>query len=171
MQVCPLTTPFATSRRSGFGEHGVHGHAYSLNTPVIGVPLIIFDPRARTRRVIDESVSLRDLPATIMEFARVRDHPFPGLSLAARPAEEGQAFSSVHAEEADWRLRSLISDDYHRLVERDSITALYQPADYPFEQHNLLDTEEGRTIAAKLLPLLRAEASAAREIGSAPTKR
>ena len=54
----------------GLGEHGLFDHGESLYRTEIRVPLLIVPPAApRTRGVVSQTVSLRDLPATIVELA------------------------------------------------------------------------------------------------------
>jgi arylsulfatase A-like enzyme len=67
-----------------FGEHGVYGHASSLYDQEIRVPLLIVAPDGQSAgRIVDRSVSLREIPATIADLAGLgRDSPFPGRSLA-----------------------------------------------------------------------------------------
>ncbi len=70
----------------GMGEHGLFDHGESLYRPEIRVPLLIVLPAARARSpaVVDEFVSLRDLPATVVDLIGVaHGSPFPGKSLAA----------------------------------------------------------------------------------------
>jgi arylsulfatase A-like enzyme len=67
------------------GEHNLYEHGESLYRPEIRVPLLIVLP-ARVERsgVVRETVSLRDLAATIIELAGLpAGAPFPGRSLAA----------------------------------------------------------------------------------------
>ena len=65
-----------------FGEHSFFGHAYNTNLDAIGVPLVIVSPRAPTGRVVYDPVSLRDLPATVVDLLDIADgSPFPGRSL------------------------------------------------------------------------------------------
>ncbi len=68
----------------GFGEHQLFGHGYSLYRPEIRVPLVIRPPSGLTSsRVVGETVSLRDLPATIVDLLGLgAGSPFPGSSLA-----------------------------------------------------------------------------------------
>jgi arylsulfatase A-like enzyme len=73
----------------GFGEHGVFNHGFSLYLHELLVPLVILAPAAPPGRVVAEPVSLRDLPATVVDLLGLAgDSPFPGGSLAAlwRPA-------------------------------------------------------------------------------------
>jgi arylsulfatase A-like enzyme len=72
-----------------FGTHGLFGHGGSLYLDEIGVPLVILSPGAPANRIVPEPVSLRDLPATVVDLLGLSDgSPFPGHSLAAlwRPA-------------------------------------------------------------------------------------
>jgi arylsulfatase A-like enzyme len=66
------------------GEHGLFEHGESLYRPEIHVPLLIILPgRGRSPEVVRETVSLRDLPATIADLVGMADGaPFPGSSLA-----------------------------------------------------------------------------------------
>jgi arylsulfatase A-like enzyme len=67
----------------GFGEHGLFDHGESLYRTEIHVPLVIISPESsRSPGVVDETVSLRDIPATIAEFVSSgTKSPFPGRSL------------------------------------------------------------------------------------------
>ncbi len=82
----------------GLGEHGLFDHGESLYRTEIGVPLVILLPanRGRLSKTVDEIVSLRDLPATVVDLIGVgRGSPFPGRSLArswaAVPADVARA--------------------------------------------------------------------------------
>ena len=68
----------------GLGEHDLFDHGESLYRTEIRVPLIIVPPPGRDRpAVVGETVSLRDLPATIVDLVgQGRGSPFPGESLA-----------------------------------------------------------------------------------------
>ena len=69
----------------GFGEHdGVFGHGTSLYQAQLHVPLVIIPPgRKPLKSVVSETVSLRDLAATIVDVANLKtDAQFPGESLA-----------------------------------------------------------------------------------------
>ncbi len=50
-----------------FGDHGLYLHGTSLYLDEIGVPLVILSPDAPANRVVNEPVSLRDLPATVVD--------------------------------------------------------------------------------------------------------
>jgi arylsulfatase A-like enzyme len=75
----------AADHGESFGEHpGVFRHGTSLYQTEIHVPLVIVPPVAsRSQRVVTETVSLKDLPATIVDVLGLKaDAPFPGESLA-----------------------------------------------------------------------------------------
>jgi arylsulfatase A-like enzyme len=73
---------------SDHGEHiqerGFSGHGLSLYRRELHVPLLIFPPSTvPQRRVVAEPVSLRELPATIVDLIGLAGQsPFPGRSLA-----------------------------------------------------------------------------------------
>ena len=75
----------------GLGEHGLFDHGESLYRTEIGVPLVIVPPSGlQTSAVVDEPVSLRDLPATIVDLVgQGTGSPFPGASLTRFWGESG----------------------------------------------------------------------------------
>lgn len=84
----------------GLGEHGLFDHGESLYRTEVRVPLVVVPPSGLTPPVVvDETVSLRDLPATIVDLAgQGKESPFPGESLARlwhgnrepRPKSQGE---------------------------------------------------------------------------------
>jgi arylsulfatase A-like enzyme len=68
-----------------FGDHGLFDHGKDLYSSVVHVPLVILTREsAPAGRVVSEAVSLRDLPATIVDLVgQSAGSPFPGGSLAA----------------------------------------------------------------------------------------
>lgn len=67
----------------GLGEHDLFDHGESLYRNEIRVPLLIVLPAGRrSAGVVRETVSLRDLPATILDLVGLGPvSPFPGRSL------------------------------------------------------------------------------------------
>jgi arylsulfatase A-like enzyme len=65
------------------GEHGMIVHGASLYRPEVHVPLLVIPPsRSSTARIVNEPVSLREIPATIAEWVDLGSrNPFPGRSL------------------------------------------------------------------------------------------
>jgi arylsulfatase A-like enzyme len=66
-----------------FGEHGAFGHGMSLHEPEVHVPLIVaFPGRVPRGAIVEEAVSLRDVPATVAAMVGGGDpSPFPGTPL------------------------------------------------------------------------------------------
>ena len=67
------------------GEHGLYGHGRSLYREELHVPLLIVKPgRTPAGRVVAQPVSLRDLPATVLDLVGVPNAAnLPGSSLVA----------------------------------------------------------------------------------------
>jgi arylsulfatase A-like enzyme len=67
----------------GLGEHDLFEHGESLYSTEIRVPLLIIPPTGdQPGRVVRNTVSLRDLPATVVDLVRLKTGaPFPGRSL------------------------------------------------------------------------------------------
>jgi arylsulfatase A-like enzyme len=66
-----------------FGEHGLDGHGNSLYLPLLHVPLLVRAPgRAPAGTRVQSIVSLRDLAATLVDFAGASPGSIPGTSLA-----------------------------------------------------------------------------------------
>jgi arylsulfatase A-like enzyme len=90
----------------GLGEHDLYDHGESLYSTEVRVPLVILPPpdRGVWRRVVRETISLRDLPATIVDFVGLETgSPFSGRSLAdlwgeSPPAGESGAGHDVFSE-------------------------------------------------------------------------
>jgi arylsulfatase A-like enzyme len=83
----------------GLGEHELFNHGESLYQAEIHVPLLVIFPASnRLTGVVDESVSLRDIPATIVDFvgSGVKS-PFPGRSLTRFLRDSRPASTSTRA--------------------------------------------------------------------------
>ncbi len=65
------------------GEHGLLGHGASVYRQEVHVPLLVIPPsRSSTPRIVNEPVSLREIPATVAEWVDLGPRsPFPGRSL------------------------------------------------------------------------------------------
>ena len=81
-----------------FGEHGLYGHASSLYDPELHVPLLVLLPKsAHGGRNVSEAVSLRDLPATVVDVLGFSaGSPFPGRSLARFWSSDGNDASAIN---------------------------------------------------------------------------
>ena len=74
----------ASDHGEHLGDHLLFFHGCSLYRQLVGVPLVIVDPKGvPAGQVVVEPVSLRDIPATVVDLLGLaRDAPFPGRSLA-----------------------------------------------------------------------------------------
>ena len=89
----------------GLGEHDLFYHGESLYRTEIHVPLLIVAPGEDRAASVGETVSLRDLPATVVDLTGLADDAhFPGRSLsplwrspgsATPPLEKGSALSEL----------------------------------------------------------------------------
>jgi arylsulfatase A-like enzyme len=156
-----------------FGEHdGVMGHGGSLHLPALRVPLIVlYPPRVPGGRRVQEAVSLRDIPATILDLIGLEGGaPFPGTSLASCWAEdEGGCRSSTallsEVSEAPWQrpawvpaakgpLRSIIVDGMHYIQDADGVESLYDLWADPDETVDVSESDTGATMLPRLRRLL-----------------
>jgi len=83
-----------------FGEHGLSGHGNSLYLDALRVPLLVRYPAAVPPGRVGTLVSLKDVPATILELAGVPGgHEIQGTSLSKTWKQPGQpALGDVVAE-------------------------------------------------------------------------
>ena len=150
-----------------FGEHGGFGHGLSLYEPETHVPLLMAFPGHLPRGlVVREDVSLRDVPATIVDLLGWKgESPFPGESLASAWKETrsgGSIALSTPVSELDPSAAE-VADPHQSDVSHGTITAihaerkvyirhgdggeeLYDLDVDPAESHNLSETEEARPV-------------------------
>jgi arylsulfatase A-like enzyme len=142
-----------------FGDHGHFGHGPGVYLEEVGVPLVILAPGAPAGRVVESPVSLRDLPATVVDLLRLSaGSPFPGRSLAvywhSAPGEVPQEITTPALSEkisatefkpergsvrGQIRFRmSLVTRGHHYLRDGMGIEALYDLRRDPFELDNLV---------------------------------
>jgi arylsulfatase A-like enzyme len=162
-----------------FGDHGRYGHLFSLHLEVTGVPLVILSPGAPAGEVVDSPVSLRDLPATVVELSGITSgSPFPGRSLTGYwPSASGRqpegTTSPAFSEKADATTfqpqpasghgysalqMSLVAAGHHYLRDGAGAEILYDLTRDPFERYDLRGTPHGEqavaTFRRKLLEVL-----------------
>lgn len=154
-----------------FGEHGLFLHGNSLYTQLLHVPLVLRLPtRVPAGTLVDQPVSLRDLPATILDLVHVAGvKPLPGKSLAVfwnftsgPPSNErDEAVSPVvsevtHLEWVDWYpvskgdMTSIRVGDLHYISGGPGMEALFDLTRDPREEVNLMGTEEGIRLSVDL---------------------
>ena len=158
-----------------FGEHGQSGHANTLYFPVLRVPLLIRYPGGVPAGVrLSAPVSLRDIPATILELASGRPEPrIPGVSLASewdstRRAERGRLVYSYliqgtslesRAPNAQTWLESLVDARYHYIHSGLGREELYEWTTDSLELINLSRSSQGREVIRQLRTRLGQEFS------------
>ena len=145
----------------GLGEHGLFDHGGSLYRSEIQVPLLIVLPAGRrSTGIVHETVSLRDLPATILDLVGLeKGSPFPGRSLVhlwrdpsrgAGSADVGGAISELpkpnpydpnhgRSPAEHGPLTSLAEGDFVYIRnDGDGTEELFNERDDPGELHNLV---------------------------------
>jgi arylsulfatase A-like enzyme len=146
-----------------FGEHLFFGHAHNTNLDAIGVPLVILSPRAPSGQVVYSPVSLRDLPATVVDLLGLSDgSPFPGRSLTtyweSRPGQLPKSSSPALTEQAEAAAfqtqpqpsrehpgfqMSLVAAGHHYIRHGMGLEQLYDLRVDPFERVNLMASTAG----------------------------
>jgi arylsulfatase A-like enzyme len=149
-----------------FGDHSMFGHSYTVNLDEIGVPLVILSRRAPAGTHVNSPVSLRDLPATVVDLLGLSaGSPFPGRSLAAYwglPAYErvpAEITTPAFSEQADpsaletdpppdplgrGRFQmSLVAQNHHYIRDGVGAERLFNLNVDPFEMINLVDQSDG----------------------------
>jgi arylsulfatase A-like enzyme len=163
-----------------WGDHGLFSHRNSVYLEEVAVPLVVLAPGAPAGRAVSAPVTLRDLPATVVDLLGLSDRsPFPGRSLAAywspapgsAPPETTPALSEL-AGAAAFRPQherglsrrgfqmSLVAQGRHYLRDGEGVEQLYDLERDPFERTNVIDSPEGQravgSLRQKLLEVLTA---------------
>jgi arylsulfatase A-like enzyme len=147
-----------------FGDHGNVGHGSSLYLDAVGVPLVILSPGAPAGRVVEGPVSLRDLPATVVDQLWLSaGSPFPGRSLAAywrlTPGQAPRGITTpAFSEQADpialepqrqgthgrdGFQMSLVALGHHYIRDGMGAEKLYDLVSDPSELKNLIGSSDG----------------------------
>ncbi len=151
-----------------FGEKDVFSHGSAVYMPGIHVPLLISYPRGMVSgKRISEKISLRDIPATVLELTGLSaDSPFPGSSLTRVLNDEKIAdnnnflLSEVRVFVGPHKgfMKSILFDKFHYIRNGDDFEELYDLAADPNEISNLAELENfqqtlqtGRNILAAAL--------------------
>jgi len=157
-----------------FFEHRLMGHSNSLYRTLLHVPLLIAWPsHVPENQHVKIPISLRDLPATVLDLIGLADkHQFPGTSLSRYwvegdtdiPDDNLLILSEVsqgintpaHFPISRGSLRSLMTPSMHYIINSDGTEQLYEYTKDEWEQHNLMNTEEGAQTAKHLRDSLEA---------------
>jgi arylsulfatase A-like enzyme len=159
------------------GEHRLFGHLNSLYAPLLHVPLLIAGPGVPVGR-LEGTVSLRDLPATILDLVSAPDERrLPGHSLAplwatdSAPLESdppiagltgatppGPILSTLYRGVVlrPWypvlrgdEMHSLWDGDYHYICNGDGFEEVYDTSLDQEEEDNLADGQNGPSLAPR----------------------
>jgi arylsulfatase A-like enzyme len=162
-----------------FGEHaGVYCHGTSLYQTEVHVPLLIIPPAGggSSPHVVSETVSLRDLAATVVDIAGLKSRsPFPGESLsrlwrdssdsrpvAAEQAASGPALAEVVPNDPldpdparllkpRWPLAALTGGDWSYIRREGNVhEQLFHVRDDAQEQNNLAGDPAWRPILEQM---------------------
>jgi len=146
-----------------FGDHSVFRHGSALYIDQIAVPLVILSPAAPAGRTVTTPVSLRDLPATVVDqLGLSAGSPFPGHSLAVlwslgpgqappriTPALTELAHANAFQPQPQTKLSragfqmSLVTSGRHYIRDGTGPEQLYDLTRDPSELVNLADSAKG----------------------------
>jgi arylsulfatase A-like enzyme len=144
-----------------FGEHQLFLHGNSLYQPLLHVPLVVrFPGRVPAGTKVASRVTLRDLAATIVDFAGLGSETgLPGASLArywsGAPVTGETDAAIAEVREAEWakqvapsypvakgNMESISDDRFHYIKNGDGREELYAIADDREERHDLSQRSE-----------------------------
>jgi arylsulfatase A-like enzyme len=173
-----------------FGEHGLFVHGNSLYQPLLHVPLIVrFPPLVPAGRRIVSRVTLRDLPATVMDLVgRADKGSFPGRSLArhwsAAPGSglRGSDVALAEVRDAAWAeqlfpsypaaagdMVSATDDGYHYIRNGDGTEELYEIADAE-EKRDLSGRMDSRHVLERFRAIVRTAPTGGGQVAAGATK-
>jgi arylsulfatase A-like enzyme len=168
-----------------FNEHGQMNHGNTLYFPSLHVPLIMAGPRVAHGARVARPVTLRDIPATILDLVRApATAVLPGQSLASLwqgdslgtvPGLPGAA--SVIYGEVDYArnlpssipvsqgaMKSVVVDGHHLIQAADGSEEMYDVRSDPWERRNVLQRAEVATVLDRARALL--DTARARDVRS-----
>ena len=148
------------------GEHGTIGHGRDLHIQSIHIPLILKLPDIVPAAVtVQESVTLRDVPATVIDLLGLPDDGlFPGQSLRRywiepkRQEPEDSEFELSELSHAPWMkdmpvakgdMKSIIIGSMHYIRNGDGTEEVYDLHEDPEERNDLIRMPRGAEAAAK----------------------
>lgn len=150
-----------------FGEHDLFDHGNSLYQPLLHVPLVIhFPEKVPTGITVPTPISLRDLPATVLDVLAPADaDPLPGRSLArywAAPDTTTTIPSDTLYADTVWdntNMKALFLGPYKYIRSKrsgaETEEKLYRYLDDPDELNNLAPSENHRQQLERMRQALR----------------
>jgi arylsulfatase A-like enzyme len=148
---------FASDHGEHLGDHSLFFHGCSLYRQLVGVPLVIVGPKGvPAGRVVVEPVSLRDIPATIVDLVGLAQNaPFPGRSLARFWTGKEPAVASAtepllmvaskppllsnqgREPVAKGPMQALVAEGMHYIRRADGVDELFLLSSDPLERNNV----------------------------------
>ena len=142
-----------------FGEHNIFDHGNSLYLRSVHVPLLMsFPSRIPAGKRFSEPVSLRELPATVIDLLRLEGRTnFPGSSLARywqQSRGPGSSSEVILSEVSRAKnvppslpvsrgdMQAVIKNGFRYIKNADGEEELYDFENDPLEKHNLIGSEE-----------------------------
>jgi arylsulfatase A-like enzyme len=129
-----------------FGDHGGGGHAHSLYSELLHVPLLVHGLPGAVPRRVDEPVSLIDVLPTLRELVGLPADPrAEGVSLLSLLRGGGQGldrplFAHLVQFETGRIWEATLQGEWKRLRLRPGAPQLYNLVDDPLERHDLSET-------------------------------
>lgn len=135
-----------------FGGHGLFDHGNSLYREAIQIPLVVVAPgRVPANMRVERPVSLRNVPATILELAGISGRPLPGESHtrfwldSPNIGQDDPVLSELTAaprassrhRNSRGEIRSLVEGKYHYILGLDGADELFDLDEDPIELRNL----------------------------------
>lgn len=148
-----------------FREHGLVTHGTSLYRELIHVPLLVWWPgHVPAGERIDRPISTASLPATILDLVGADvhdDYPIPSLTALWKKPSATTAWPDPVSEMAQdiyippqypaykgW-LKSITDSQWHLIVAEHDPAELYDWPDDLAETRNVVESIEGKTVAAE----------------------
>lgn len=140
------------------GEHGIIGHGNSLYYETLHVPLLfIFPSRIPKGTRIDETVSLRALPSTILEMVGDKDNEsfgdgslYPLIMGGAWDSDVSERYAMSEIREIPWievwlpahegKMYSLVDEKYQYILNGDGTEEFFDIEIDPNERKNLINS-------------------------------
>ena len=161
-----------------FGEHGIYGHGNSLYIETLHVPLLIRFPARVPKNVrVRQPVSLRDIPATVMDLIGEESQTsFPGESLGryfdqtkSEPDSDSRQMMFSELDKAPWmrpwypaskyKLKSIVTEQYYYVRNGNGTEELYDRKNDPNELQNLAQSAEKQELLEEFRSAMKDTAS------------
>lgn len=133
---------FTSDHGDYLGAHGLMFKGVAAFEEAYRVPLIVRGPGIEAGLVVDEAVSLLDLPRTLVRLLLGKEFPCQGGDLSGRlrgeaPAGSGEAFAEFHGQRLGYTQRVVWHGDWKYVFNGFDEDELYDLAADPHELRNL----------------------------------